>query len=80
MILITQLNKSRESRLEACVVIIGYFVVDVIAAIVHVIVVLIWTAHQSSSQYVVVWTVTVECVPVTYGRRGWARTAKIFIA
>ena len=80
MILITQRNQSGESRLEACIVIIGHFVVDVIAAIVDVVVVLIWTAHQSSSQYVEVWIRTVERVPVTYGRRVGARTEKTFIA
>ena len=76
----TQLDESGESRLEACVVICGYFVLDVILATVLVVVVRIGTAHQSSSEYVVVWTRTVECVPVTYGRRVGARTKKIFIA
>jgi hypothetical protein len=53
--------------------------VDVIRAIVHVVVVFIWTAHQSSGEYVEVWIRAVECVPITCGRRGWARTANIFI-
>jgi hypothetical protein len=53
--------------------------VDVIRAIVHVVVVLIWTADQSSGEYVEVWIRAVECVPITCGRRGWARTANIFI-
>ena len=66
--------------MAACVVYCGNFVVDVMLAIVHVDVVRIWTAHQTSVEYVVVWIRTVEFLPVTYGRRGWARTAKICIA
>jgi hypothetical protein len=54
--------------------------VDVIGAIVHVVVVLIRTAHQSSREYVEVWIRTVECVPVACGRRVGARTARIFTA
>jgi len=80
LILKTQPDKSGDSRLETCIVICGYFVLDVILASVHVVVVLIWTAHQGSSEYVEVWTRTVECVPVTCGRPWTARTAKIFIA
>ena len=56
-----------------CTVHCGYFIVDWILAIVHVVVVLIWTAHQSSGEYVEVWIRTVECVPVTCGRRVGAR-------
>jgi len=80
LILKTQLDKSGDSRLEASIVICGYSGMNVILASVHEVVVLIWTAHQSSIEYVVVWTRTVECVPVTYGWPGRAQTAKIFIA
>jgi len=78
--LITQHYESGDSCLEACIVICGNFVVDGIVANVLVVVVPIWTAHQSSSQYVEVWIRAVERVPVTYGRRVGARTAKTFIA
>jgi uncharacterized membrane protein YdbT with pleckstrin-like domain len=66
--------------LEACVVICSNFVVDVIRAIVNVVVVLVWTAYQSSGEYVRVWIRAVEIVPVAWGRRKWARTARIIIA
>ena len=78
--LIAQRDESGDSCLEACVVIVRNFVVNGIVASVHIVVVLIWTAHQSSGEYVVVWIRAVECVPVTCGRRGWARTETIFIA
>ena len=78
--LITQRDESGDSRLEGCVVICSYFVVDVIAANVLVVIVRIGTAHQSSSEYVVVCIRTVVSVPVTCGWRVGARTAKIFIA
>ena len=70
----------RRQPIGSLFVICGYFVLAVILASVNVAVVLIRTAHQSSGENVVVWTRTVECVPVTCGRRRWARTAKIFIA
>jgi hypothetical protein len=78
-VLKAQRDESGDSWLEACGVIYGNFVVDVILATVHEVVVLIWTAYQSSGEYVEVWIRAVERVPVTCGRRGWARTAKIFI-
>jgi hypothetical protein len=46
--LIAENYKSGDRYLEACVVYCGNFVVDVILAIVHGIVVLIWTANQNS--------------------------------
>ena len=76
----TQHYESGDSCLEACVVICSNFVLNGIVASVHVVVFLIWTSHQSSIEYVVVWIRAVECVPVTWGRCGWARTAKLFIA
>ena len=79
MSLITQRDESGDSRLEACVVIHGHFVVDVILAVVHVVVVLIWTAYQSTGEYVVVRFRAVKIVPITCGRLRWARTEKLFI-
>jgi hypothetical protein len=61
-----QINKCCHSGLERSINVTGYHVLDSFLAGVHIVVIAVWSTHQSTSECVEIWLCRAVCVPVTY--------------